>query len=186
MSRISTFETIDAAPAAARPLLEGIKAQGGKVPNMHRLIANSPVALEAYLSFSGALSKGELAPSTRHKIALAVANVNGCDYCDSAHSYISSVMMKAQDDEIALNRTGRSSDPKANAAVAFARKITIARGAVSEDDVKAAKAAGLSDSVLVEIVGQVVANVFTNYINEVFKTEIDFPARKATRVAEHA
>ncbi len=184
MSRIPTPESIEAAPAAARPLLEAVKAQLGKVPNMHRLIANSPASLDGYLAFSGALGKGELAPSTRHKIALAVANVNGCDYCDSAHSFISSVMMKAQDDEIGLNRTGRSADPKADAAIVLARKITVSRGAVSVADIEAARAAGLSDSVLVEIVAQVTANVFTNYINEVFKTEIDFPARKASRIAE--
>lgn len=184
MTRIPTPETIEAAPAAAQPHLQAVKAQLGKVPNMYRLIANSPASLDAYLAFSGALGKGELSPSTRHKIALAVANVNGCDYCDSAHSFISSVMLKSQDDEIALNRTGRSADPKADAAIALARKITITRGAVSDDDIAAAKAAGLTDPVLVEIVAQVAGNVFTNYINEVFKTEIDFPARKANRVAE--
>jgi hypothetical protein len=73
MSRISTPATIDAAPAASRLLLEGVKKQLGVVPNMFRLIANSPGALESYLSLSAALNKGAFPAATRERIALAVA-----------------------------------------------------------------------------------------------------------------
>ena len=58
MSRIPTPATIDAAPAASRPLLEAVKKQLGLVPNMFRLVANSPAALEGYLGLSGALNEG--------------------------------------------------------------------------------------------------------------------------------
>ena len=61
MSRIPTPATIDAAPAASRPLLEAVKKQLGLVPNMFRLVANSPAALEGYLGLSGALNKGAAA-----------------------------------------------------------------------------------------------------------------------------
>jgi hypothetical protein len=75
MSRISTPATIDAAPAASRPLLEAVKKQLGVVPNMFRLIANSPGALESYLGLSAALNKGALPAATGERIALAVAEV---------------------------------------------------------------------------------------------------------------
>ena len=77
MSRIPTPATIDAAPAAARPLLEAVKTQLGVVPNLFRLVSNSPAALEGYLGLSGALSKGALPAPTRERIALAVAEING-------------------------------------------------------------------------------------------------------------
>ncbi len=54
---------------------------------MFRAIANSPAALEGYLGLNGALAKGTLEPATRERIALAIAEVNGCDYCASAHTY---------------------------------------------------------------------------------------------------
>ena len=73
MSRIATPATIDAAPASARPLLEAVKKQLGSVPNLFRLVANSPAALEGYLGMSGALAKGSLPAPTRERIALAVA-----------------------------------------------------------------------------------------------------------------
>jgi alkylhydroperoxidase family enzyme len=78
MSRIPTPATIDAAPSASHPLLEAVKKQLGVVPNLFRLVSNSPAALEGYLALSGALNKGKLPAQTRERIALAVAEINGC------------------------------------------------------------------------------------------------------------
>lgn len=175
MSRIPTHATIDAAPAAAQPLLEAVKKQLGSVPNLFRLTATSPAALEGFLSFSGALGKGALNGATCERIALAVAQINGCGYCLAAHTYLGKNVAKLSDAEIAANRAGRSDDTKANVAVAFAVKVTQDRGAVSEADFAAVRSAGYSDAEIVEIVAHVALNTLTNYINEVFKTDVDFP-----------
>ena len=97
MSRIQIPATIEAAPAASRPLLEAVKSQLGVVPNLFRLVANSPVALEGYLGMNGALNKGALPAATRERIALAVAELNGCDYCLSAHTYLGKNIAKLDD-----------------------------------------------------------------------------------------
>ncbi len=88
MSRIPTPATIEASPSAAQPLLQAVKKQLGVVPNLFRLVATSPAALEGYLGMSGALAKGELPAATRERIALAVAEINGFSYCLSAHTYL--------------------------------------------------------------------------------------------------
>ncbi len=175
MSRIPTPATIEAAPEAARPLLEGVKRQLGVVPNMFRLIANSPAALEGYLALSAALGKGRLPAKTRERIALAVAEINGCSYCLSAHTYLAKGLAKLGDAEIAANRAGTSEDPMASAAVRFAAKVTRARGHVTEADLGELKGAGYDDGQVIEIVLHVALNTWTNYINEVAKTDIDFP-----------
>jgi alkylhydroperoxidase family enzyme len=95
-------------------------------------------------------------------------------------------MLKLPEDEIIRARGGRASDAKADAAVVLARKVAVARGAVKDTDLAEARAAGLSDAELVEVVGHVALNVYTNYLNEVFGTEIDFPVVTAERVAEPA
>jgi uncharacterized peroxidase-related enzyme len=182
MSRIPTPATVADAPEASRPLLEAVKKQLGSVPNMFRLISTSPAALEGYLSQSGALAKGGLPAATRERIALAVAEINGCDYCLSAHTYLGKNLAKLDDAEITANRNGASNDLKADAAVRFAAQVAQARGHVSEADLAAVKAAGYSDAQVIEIVQHVALNTWTNYFNEVFKTDIDFPvvnARKA-------
>lgn len=184
MSRIPTPAQIDSAPAAAQPLLAGVKAQLGIVPNLYRLTANSPATLEGLLGLAGGLGKGKLEPATRERIALAVANVNGCNYCNAAHGYLAANLAKLAEDEIAANRRGASLDAKADAAVRFARKLAVSRAQVTDADLDAVRTAGYSDAELVEIVGHVALNVFTNYLNETFGTEIDFPqAVEAERIA---
>ncbi|WP_323771568.1 peroxidase-related enzyme [Antarctobacter sp.] len=175
MTRIPLPASIEDSPAAARPLLEAVKTQLGSVPNLFRITANSPAALGGYLELSGALSKGELPAATRERIALAVAQVNGCDYCLSAHSYIGKNIAKLDDAEIAANRRGGSTDPKAEAAVRFAVALVKARGNVTETEVAAVKLAGYSDAQIVEIVAHVALNTLTNYLNEALGTPIDFP-----------
>jgi uncharacterized peroxidase-related enzyme len=166
---------LQTAPAKSVPLLEAVQKQIGRVPNIFGAIANSPAALEGYLGMSGALGKGALAAPTRERIALAIAQFNSCGYCLSAHTFFGRNAARLDDAEITANRNGASNDAKADAAVRFAVKVAQQRGAVSAADVEAVKAAGYNDAQLVEIVQHVALNVFTNYFNEVFGTDIDFP-----------
>lgn len=176
MSRISTPVSIVAAPAASRASLEAVNKLLGSVPNLFRIIANSPQTLEGYLGLNGALGKGVLDAQTRERIALAVAEVNGCNYCLAAHQYLGLNLAKLSAAEVEANRRGTSTDPKAAVAVSFAVKIVNHRGKVSDSDFEAVRSAGYSDAEIVEIVGHVALNTLTNYINEVMGTEIDFPA----------
>jgi len=181
MSRIST-PTRDAAPAASQPLLDGVFKKLGVVPNLYRVFALSPAALEGLLGLGGALSKS-LDLKTRERIAIAVAEVNGCDYCLSAHTYIGLKLAKITPEDAELSRKGASTDAKAAAAVRFAAKVAQLRGKVSDDDVAAVKAAGYSEAQIVEIVGLVAENVMTNFLNNVAQTDIDFPVLHAAQAA---
>jgi uncharacterized peroxidase-related enzyme len=183
MSRIAIPSTIEAAPTASQPLLKAAQKQLGSVPNLFRLVALSPAALEGYLGLSAALSKGSLPAATRERIALAIAELNGCNYCLSAHTYLGKNVAKLDDAEIEANRGGASLDPKANAALVFATAVARQRGHVSEPEVQALKAAGYGDAELIEIVMHVALNTWTNYINEVAVTDVDFPSVTARKVA---
>ena len=183
MSRISTPTTIDAAPEPSRQTLEAVKKQLGVVPNLFRMVANSPAALEGYVGMLGALNRGVLPAATHERIALAVAEFNGCDYCLSAHSYLGRHVAKLDESEMAANRSGASNDAKADAAVRFARKVLEHRGHVADEDVRAVRAVGYSEAQIVEIVQHVALNVWTNYVNSVAQTAIDFPVVSARRVA---
>ena len=139
MSRLPIPASIDTAPSAAQPLLEAVKKQLGSVPNLFRLVANSPAALEGYLGLNAALAKGALDARTRERIALAVAEINGCSYCLSAHTYLGKNVAKLDDAELAANRRGMSNDPQADAAVRFAVKVTNNRGHVTDADLSAVR-----------------------------------------------
>lgn len=183
MSRLAIPTSIETAPAASQPLLQGVKKQLGMAPNVFRLTSNSPAALEGYVGLLGALGKGKLPAPTRERIALAVAEANGCDYCLSAHTYLGRNLAHLDDAEMTANRSGASNDPTADAAVRFAAKVVQARGRVSDDDVSAVKAAGYDDAQVIEIVQHVALNIWTNYVNLVAETEIDFPVVTAREAA---
>jgi len=173
----------DDAPAASKPILDSVYRTLGVVPNEARLLGSSPAALEAFAALQAGLSKA-LDVKTRERIAIAVAQVNGCDYCLSAHSYIATNFAKLAPEEIALNRRGASKDPRADAAVNFAAKVARHRGRVSDEDITAVKRAGFDDAEIVEIVAVVAQNSFTNLLNTVAKTEIDFPVVQTSYGAE--
>lgn len=183
MSRIAIPDSIESAPVAAQSLLRAVHQQLGSVPNLFRLVAVSPPALEGYLGMSGALAKGALPAQTRERIALAVAEINGCTYCLSAHTYLGKNLAKLDDEEMDANRRGTSTDPKAAAAVRFAAKVTERRGKVSAEDVQAVKMAGYSDAQIIEIVQHVALNTWTNYLNEVANTDVDFPVVELRKAA---
>lgn len=183
MSRIPIPASIDAAPAASRPLLDAVKKKLGVAPNLFRLASNSPAALEGYVGMLMALSKGSLPAPTHERIALAVAELNGCSYCLSAHTYLGQHVAHLDHAEMSANRNGASNDPKADAAVRFAVKVTQQRGHVSDDDLRAVKLAGYDDAQVIEIVQHVALNTWTNYLNEVAGTDIDFPVIAPRRAA---
>lgn len=183
MTRIQTFANIDTAPEGSRPGLEAVSRQLGSVPNLFRVVASSPNALGGLLGLEGAAAKGRLGARTLERIALAVAEVNACGYCLSAHTYIARNLVKLDDAEITAARNGASNDPQAAAAVRFAVQVAQRRGHVDDAQVAAVRAAGFDDGQIVEIVQAVILNTYTNYINEVARTEIDFPAVEPLRMA---
>jgi alkylhydroperoxidase family enzyme len=81
------------------------------------------------------------------------------------------------------NRSGASNDIKADAAVRFAAKVARNRGRVSDADIAAVKAAGNTEAQIVEILLHVTLNTWTNYVNIVAETEIDFPVVEARKAA---
>jgi len=173
MPRISPIDASNADPKAAT-LLEGVRKVLGVTPNMMTTMARSPAVLEAYLNFSGALSKGSLGGKLGEQIALAVAGANGCGYCASAHTLLGG-KHGVDRDELARNLRGESTDARTQAALDFARVLVVKRGWASDGDLAAIRAAGFSDGQIAEIVGHVALNSFTNFFNHVADPEIDFP-----------
>jgi uncharacterized peroxidase-related enzyme len=182
MARI-TIPSLDSAPEKARPALDKVKGMFGSVPNLFRILANSPAALEGYLALSSALAGGSFDLATRERIALAVAEVNGCTYCLSAHSYIGTHMARMSERDLALARDGRAEDGRADAAVKLAVAIARGRGRVGAEEIAAAREAGLSEAAVLEVLAHVALNVLTNYVNIALETEVDFPVVEARRAA---
>ena len=176
MTRINPVLDTNASPEAAA-LFAAIKGKVGMIPNLYRTTAQRPAVLSALLGLGDALGKGTFDAKTREAIALTVAKANRCDYCASAHSAISA-SMKVSQNEILANLNGTSSDLRLAAILTLAAQIVAEKGHLADADLAEARAAGLDDGDIIEVTANVVANIFTNYINHIAQTEIDFPVVK--------
>lgn len=173
MTRLNQVDPETAVEPAAS-LLKTVQTKFGFAPNLTKVMANQPSALKAYLDLGATLTNGNFDPKTREAVALTVAGANECDYCAKAHGAVST-NLKVDPSEIKRQLKGESSNPKLNALLAFTGAILEKRGRVSEAELSAVRAFGYTDSDIVELVANITENIFTNYMNHVADTEVDFP-----------
>jgi len=167
--------TVETAPAASQHLLAAVKQQIGMAPNLMKVLAHSPAGLGAYLGFSAAVAGGKLDGAVRERIALTVAEINRCEYCLSAHTYLGKNVAKLSDQELDDARDARSADAKVQALLQFTKTVVESRGRIEDADLQRFLAAGYGPDAVVEVVANLALNVFTNYLNNVAKTTVDFP-----------
>ena len=173
MSRIAPVVSSNVDSKVASTLSQ-VKASLGMVPNLFATMANSPVALDGYLSLSKVLTRGRLTARQREIISLAVGQENECRYCLSAHT-VRAKNAGVSEVEVLKARGGDGEEPFERALASLAKAI-VQRGHVADKDIESARKTGIDDGLVMEVVANVVANTFTNYVNEVAGTEIDFPA----------
>lgn len=171
------FETIDRthAQGQAKELLDGVHGKVGMVPNLYAALANAPSVLGGMLALKGNLDEGSLSAQVKEQIALRVGERNGCDYCVAAHTAIGKGTGLSSDQTIEA-REGRAEDAQNQAVFALVDAVLEREGFVTDEQVAEARAAGLDDQQVIEVLGQVILNYFTNYFNHLNETVVDFPA----------
>jgi uncharacterized peroxidase-related enzyme len=172
MPRLRTV--IDAEGARQRDLLTLTEKQLGRVPNLYRTMAASPAALQGYLDLRDALVHGRFGARLREQLALAVAAANGCDYCVAAH-HARGTALRLDADELARNRAGGSGDARTAGMLRLVQRVVAERGRVTDDDLATARAAGLDDADIAEVVAHAALNTYANWFNHVAQPELDFP-----------
>ena len=117
------------------------------------------------------------AEQLREQIALAVAGVNQCDYCASAHTFIAKALGVGST-EAARNLAAGSLEPKTALILRFAADVAENRAVFADNaaELDKLRQAGVTDGEIVEIIANVALNTFTNYFNHIAGTKIDFPA----------
>jgi uncharacterized peroxidase-related enzyme len=179
MSRLFAVSP-ESATGKTKELLEGVNTKLGMVPNMMRAMANSPAVLDGYLQLSNSLGRGKLPARTREQLALAISEANHCEYCLAAHSAIGK-MVGLTVDQIRDSRLGGAVDARTDALIRFATKLLETRGRVGKSDVDDVREAGFDDGAIAEVVAHVALSIFTNYFNNAFETEVDFPVAPALK-----
>lgn len=175
MERIKLL-TEENASEKSKEILLDIKGKAGKIINIFKAMANSSAVLNTYLGITKALKDSTISQDIQERIAIRLAALNGCEYCDAAHTYIAAKLLT--EDEIKKARQGKSDVTKAQHALDFTEAIMKKAGKVSDEEFEKAKQAGFTDGELLEIAAIVSHNFFTNCINNISQTKVDFPKPK--------
>jgi AhpD family alkylhydroperoxidase len=173
MTRIAPIDPA-AATGDTATVLDTARAMFGGTPNFVTTVAHSPAAGGALLAMFTNLATGSVGPRQATLIAIAVAQANGVGYCLSGHTAIGK-LHGLDDATLDAARYGNSPDRKTETLIALALAILDAHGHVADETLASARSAGLSDAEIIEVVAHVALSVFTNYMNAVAGTAIDFP-----------
>lgn len=174
MQRIAALDP-ENTTGKSKELFDAVQNKLGMVPNMMRTMGNSAAVLNGYLSFSGALSESSIGAKLGELIALTVANANGCEYCNAAHSFISDKLVGIDSVSIEDAKEGRSNDEQTQSALTFVRNLVAQKGHIAASDIDDLKNAGYDDTAVVEIIAHTALNIFTNYFNSATSVVVDFP-----------
>ena len=165
----------ETATGDAKDLLDQVRKSLGLVPEMTKVMATSPALLKGYLALSGAVATGSIPAAVRERLAIATAQLNGCEYCLSAHTYIGANIAKVDAAELDSARHARSTDPHVEALLKLSNAISADAGRVDEAVIVQARAAVVTDAEIGELVANIALNVLTNYFNTLAEVENDWP-----------
>jgi uncharacterized peroxidase-related enzyme len=172
--------TRDQVSQSNQALFDNLSKAIGMVPNLYAIMAHSENALGKYLAFQGA--KSSLSNKEKEAVNLVVSEVNGCVYCQSAHTVLGKMNGFSESDILDL-RSGISSNSKLHAMVALAKDITQNKGRVNPASIDNFFAAGYTDENLIDLMMQISDKIAMNYLHNLTQIPVDFPiAEKLTPV----
>ena len=129
--------------------LDANRAAAGHIPNFVTTFAARPAVYEAWKQLNGAIKASM--DLRRYELAtLAAATALKSSYCCLAHGQVLAEKFLAPD-EVALLVHEPSDDPVDRAVMAFARKVAVAAHTITESDVDALRAQGLSDEDILDV-----------------------------------
>jgi uncharacterized peroxidase-related enzyme len=167
------INTVDTAPEAAKPALEGAQKMLGFVPNLYGMLSNNPTTLDAYLYLSKALEKSGLNALEQQVVLLTVSIENSCEYCVAAHSAIAGMMKLPESVVQALRNRQPIVDDKLESLRSFTATVVQQRGHLKDEQVSDFLAAGYNGSTILAVITAVALKTISNYANHIANTPLD-------------
>ena len=173
MSQLKVLNKENARPASAA-VLNDVEKKFGFIPNLMGVLAESPVAIRAYLALSELVSQSSFSPEEQQAILLAVSVENGCDYCVAAHSMMAAKMAGMSPENLKALRSGKAlANSRLNTLVRFTKDVVNTRGLPNKDSIAAFTQAGFSNQHLLEVLVCVAMKTLSNYTNHIAQTPVD-------------
>ncbi|TND07540.1 MAG: alkylhydroperoxidase like protein, AhpD family [Bacteroidetes bacterium] len=154
-------------------IFDTLKNALGMVPNLYAVMAYSDTGLENYLAFQN--GKTSVSKKEKEAINLVVSQVNGCRYCQSAHTVLGKMNGFTEEQTIEIRKGTASFDAKLDALVKFVKEVTQTKGRVNESVLNNFFNAGYTKTSLVDVIIAIADKVVMNYIHNITQIPIDFP-----------
>lgn len=173
MSRV-TLQTLESAPQDARPFLENALKNSGFIPNLLKVLANAPAALETYVTVSGLNAKASLTLPEREVVQLVAATTHGCSFCVAGHTTVARNKARLPEEIIeALRARGELPNARYEALAEFTRQVIATRGNVADADYQAFQAAGFTEGQALEVILGVSLATLCNFANSFARTPLN-------------
>lgn len=167
---IPTKESVSPANSA---IFSQLEKQIGFVPNLYAVFAKSETALADYLALQH--RKSTLSAKEREVINLVTSQINGCRYCQSAHTEIGKMNGFTVDQVLEIRTGWASFDSKLDALAKFTASVVNNKGRADEDLKDNFFNAGYSEANMIDLLIVVGDKIMSNYLHNLTGFEIDFP-----------
>ena len=171
MSRFPIHDDLTA-PEASLPVLKGLQASAGQLPNFLAALASSPEALRGYVRFRGELLRGSLPVATRERIALAVASHYGSQPGITLHGRTARRAGLGVD-EVAAAQEWTSSDEREAALLRYLRPLAEQSAEHPMHLHEEAHETGWTDEQLLEAIALVALESFTAMVHLAGEIPVD-------------
>jgi alkylhydroperoxidase family enzyme len=169
------IHSVESAPEASRPFVQAAQQRFGMVPNLIGVLADAPIAVEAYLQLSELAGRSSFSPTERTAVWFEINRFHDCHYCSAAHTAIAHGE-RIDPEVIAAGRAGDPfADPRLEALRTFTRTVLDRRGWVPTPELEAFLAAGFVRAQVLEVVTLVAQKTISNYVNHIAATPVDAP-----------
>lgn len=145
----------------------------GFVPNLYAYYAKNETALGDYLALQN--RKSTLKAKEREVINLATSQINGCAYCQAAHTALGKMNGFTDEQIIELRKGSASFDKQLDALVKFVASVVTNRGKADEETKQSFFDAGYTEANMIDVVIVIGDKIISNYIHNLTGFEIDFP-----------
>lgn len=163
----------ETAPEPTRQTLAEARRRLGFVPNLYANLAESPEALEGYITLSAIFAKTAFTPGEQQVVLLAASAENGCDFCVAAHSALAK-SVKVPATAVSAIRDGQAlPDRKLDALAAFTRSVVRSRGNPGDPALERFLSAGFEQRHVLDVLLGVAMKTLSNYANHIMRTQLN-------------
>ncbi|MCZ4353557.1 carboxymuconolactone decarboxylase family protein [Roseovarius aestuarii] len=164
---------LDTAPEASKPLLEKSQKAFGRLPGLHKVLAESPQAYEGYQVLHKLFTETDFDAEELTVVWQSINVEHACHYCVPAHTGIAKMMKVSDDISDALRNETPLPSAKLEALRTFTVQMVRERGNVSQEQMDTFFASGYGHRAVLDVILGLAQKTMSNYINHVAQTPVD-------------